>query len=245
MKLIEIFEYFGFLKALIYNIFKTKPNIDELQEQTTLYGYNSLFIIAIVSIFIGVIQSLQLYEGFHLFNAEGFIGYTVFISMVKELSPVLGGLILIGKNISKTTAEISSMQISKQFHMMDLLKINKYQLIFIPRFLGMLFTFPILIIFFTFLSILSAYFTSLVFLDVNNGDFYYYIEHWIKTKDILEGIFKITITTFFIGSLSLFLGTKVGSDSKSLGEQTTKAVVVCSITLFLIDYIVSTIFFNI
>lgn len=245
MKLLETSEYFIFLKALIYNIFITKTNIKELEEQITLYGYHSLFIIAIVSIFIGVIQSLQLYEGFHIFNAEGFIGYTIFISIVKELAPVLGGLILIGKNISKTTAEISAMQISKQFDMMDLLMINKYQLIFIPRFLGMLFTFPILIIFFTVISILSAYFTCLIFLDVNSGDFYYYIESWIKTKDIFEGILKITITTFFIGSLSLFLGTKVGKDSKSLGEQTTKAVVVCSITLFLIDYIISTLFFNI
>jgi phospholipid/cholesterol/gamma-HCH transport system permease protein len=255
------FELFG--KPLIY-IFKTLPAVGqffifyikllplmfippyrfkEIFKHIENIGVQSWGVIALTAIFTGMIEAIQLYSGFKQFGAENFMGYTIFVSITKELGPVFATLMVISRAISAMSAELGTMRVTEQIDAIDILGIDSRRYLIIPRIIATTISLPLLVIFFDFLSNGSAFLISTSVLDLNPTTYQNIIQQLLSFSDIYTGVFKSIAFGFVIALIGAYIGYFTEGGAKGVGEATTKAVVLSSVSVFAVNYLFSSLFF--
>jgi len=222
--------------------FKSPFRIKQLFEQINFMGFGSLGVIFLTSFFTGLVEAVQLYNGFHKFGVEDFMGYTVFISICKELGPVFAALMVVSRGISAYAAELGSMRVTEQIDALDVMAVDSKQYLIIPRILGTIISLPILILFFDAVANIGAYLISVYALDVNGYNYLENIKQFGEIGDFKEGIIKGIVFAYLISSVGTYIGYNTRGGAKGVGISTTKAVVISSILIFVADYIVSAMF---
>jgi len=243
---IKFFQGFGhftiFQLKIFLLMFKPPYRIKNLLEQITFMGYGSLGVIFLTSFFTGLIEAVQLYQGFHRFGVDDFIGYTIFISIVKELGPVFAALMVVSRGISAYAAELGSMRVTEQIDALDVMAVDSRHYLIVPRILATIISMPLLILFFDAVANFSAYLISTISLDINGYKYLDNIRRLAEFKDINQSIIKGIFFGYFISAIGTYIGYFTRGGAKGVGKSTTKAVVIASISIFLIDYILSSIF---
>jgi len=238
----------GFGKFTLFQIeffkllFKPPYRIKEFMEQLTFMGYGSLGVIFLTSFFTGLVEAVQLYNGFHKFGVEDFMGYTIFISIVKELGPVFASLMVISRGISAYAAELGSMRVTEQIDALEVMAVNSKHYLVVPRILATIVSLPLLILFFDAVANIGAYVISVYSLDVNGYAYLDNIKQLATFRDINEGIIKGIVFGYIISAIGTFIGYYTRGGAKGVGQSTTKAVVFASISVFVADYILSAFF---
>ena len=222
--------------------FKPPFRIKILIEQLKFMGYGSLGVIFLTSFFTGLVEAVQLYQGFHKFGVENFMGYTIFISIVKELGPVFAALMVVSRGISAYAAELGSMRVTEQIDALEVMAVNSKHYLIIPRILATIIAMPLLILFFDAVANFSAYFISTVSLGVNEYKYLDTIRQYGEFKDINQSIIKGIFFGYIISAIGTYIGYNTKGGAKGVGISTTKAVVISSIAVFMLDYILSTVF---
>ncbi len=227
----------------IVTLFTTKPKIKKLFYQMSFIGVSSLGVIVLIGITIGGVLAVQSYEGLHRFGAERFIGPIIFISMVREFGPVLTAIMVIGRAGSAMTAEIGTMRITEQIDALQTLCINVKQYLIVPRLAATTFILPFLSIFCSLCGIAAGYFMSVHVLDINSEMYMESIRENVTMSDITNGLVK----TVFFGLLLSLIGTYKGfttrGGAKGVGISTTQSVVIANVTIFVADYILTSLMF--
>ncbi|NPA11053.1 MAG: ABC transporter permease [Epsilonproteobacteria bacterium] len=216
--------------------------IKETLSQIRFMGYGSLGVIFLTSFFTGLVEAVQLYNGFHKFGVEDFMGYTIFISIVKELGPVFASLMVISRGISAYAAELGSMRVTEQIDALEVMAVEPKNYLIVPRILATVISLPILIIFFDAVANLGAYLISTYSLGVNPVAYLDNIRQFGEFSDINEGIIKGVVFGYIISAIGTFIGFFTKGGAKGVGESTTKAVVFASIAVFVADYVLSALF---
>jgi len=199
-------------------------------------------VISLTAVFTGLVMSLQLYQGFKDFGAEEFIGYTVFISITKELGPVFGALMLTSRAISSMAAELGTMRVTEQIDAIDTLAVDSRKYLIIPRIIASTISLPILVILFDFLGNLSAYFISTEVLGINPNAYRNTISTFLEFSDIGVGIIKAFVFGFLISSIGTYIGYFTKGGARGVGIATTEAVVMSAVTIFAANYFLSSLF---
>jgi len=229
---IEVFKLF----------FKPPFRIKELLSQIMFMGYGSLGVIFLTSFFTGLVEAVQLYNGFHKFGVEDFMGYTIFISIVKELGPVFASLMVISRGISAYAAELGSMRVTEQIDALEVMAVNSKHYLVVPRILATVISLPLLILFFDAVANIGAYLISVYSLDVNGFAYLDNIRQLASFSDINEGIIKGIVFGYIISAIGTFIGYYTRGGAKGVGLSTTRAVVYSSIAVFVADYVLSAFF---
>ena len=203
-------------------------------------GYGSLGVIFLTSFFTGLVEAVQLYDGFHKFGVEDFMGYTIFISIVKELGPVFAALMVVSRGISAYAAELGSMRVTEQIDALDVMAVDSRHYLIVPRILATTLAMPLLILFFDAVANFSAYFISTVSLDVNGYKYIDNIRQFGELSDINQSIVKGIFFGYIVSAIGTYIGYFTRGGAKGVGESTTKAVVIASIAVFMADYVIST-----
>ncbi len=243
---IEMMNEFG--KFLIFNLqliplYFTKPlRVKETFIQIETIGVNSFGVIAMTAIFTGMVEAVQLYQGFKDFGAEEFMGYTIFISITKELGPVFGALMLASRAISSMAAELGTMRVTEQIDAIETLAVDSRKYLIIPRIIATTFSLPILIIIFDFLGNLSAFIVSTEVLEINPTAYQNTITTYLNFSNIGVGILKGIVFGFLISSIGTYIGYFTKGGARGVGISTTKAVVLAAITIFASNYFLSSLF---
>jgi len=227
---------------LFFLLFKPPYRIKLLLEQIKFMGYGSIGVIFLTSFFTGLVEAVQLYQGFHKFGVQDFMGYTIFISIVKELGPVFAALMVVSRGISNYAAELGSMRVTEQIDALDVMAVDSKQYLIVPRILATIISMPLLILFFDAVANFSAYFISTVSLGVNGYKYLDNIRHFGEFKDITQSIIKGLVFGYLISAIGTYIGYFTTGGAKGVGQSTTKAVVIASIAVFMADYILSTMF---
>ena len=216
--------------------------IKEIFEQIVVVGVGSIGVIALTGIFTGMVSAVQLYQGFHQFGAENLMGFPIFISITRELGPVFAGLMLTSRAISAMAAELGSMRVTEQIDALDTLAVDSRKYLLIPRIFATTISLPILVIMFDFLGNISAYFTSVYMLGVNESAYLNTINMYISLSDIFTGLAKGLIFGFYVGSIGTYIGYNTKGGARGVGRATTQAVVNSAVTVFVLDYFIAGIF---
>ena len=228
--------------SLIPYFFSRPYRFKELIHQLDIIGIGTFGVILLTALFSGMVQAIQLYEGFKQFGTEDYIGFTIFISTVKELGPVFGALMLISRSISSMAAELGTMRVTEQIDALDTLSVNSKKYLIIPRVVATTISLPILVIAFDFFANLSAYIVAVYALDVNSVSYIEIIGQYAMFSDIYIGLIKATIFGYLVGSIGAYMGYFANGGAKGVGIATIKAVIYSAITIFMANYLLSAIF---
>ena len=137
-------EFTQFTSRTIFWTFKPPYRLKLLFEQMHFIGNKSIFIIFLTSSFTGAVFAFQIYVGMKVINADSFIGPIVTIALAKELAPVLSGLVVAGRCGAAMAAQIGTMKVTEQIDALEVMGINSYQYLAVPRILGATFSLPLL-----------------------------------------------------------------------------------------------------
>jgi len=244
--ILNIFNELG--KFIIFNLklfpllFKPPYRLKEIFIQTDSIGIGSIGVIALTGIFTGMVEAVQLYQGFHDFGAENMMGYTIFISISKELGPVFAGLMVTSRAISAMAAELGTMRVTEQIDALDVLAVDSKKYLIIPRIVATTISLPILVAIFDFLGNVSAYLISTKALGVNPTLYTQTINQFLDYSEIFSGVLKGAVFGWMISSIGTYVGYNAGGGAKGVGIATTNAVVYSAIMVFVLDYFLSALF---
>ncbi|MFQ5582175.1 MAG: MlaE family ABC transporter permease [Mariprofundaceae bacterium] len=202
-------------------------------------GVGSLIIIAITGAFTGMVLSLQGYYTLAKFGSESLLGAGVALSIIRELGPVLGALMIIGRAGSSITAEIGIMRVTEQVDALEMMAINPQARIILPRIVATTLAAPLLVALFDVIGIGSGYVIGVELLGVNPGAFIAEMISTITMTDIYSGWVKSVIFGFMIGVICTYIGYRATPTTEGVARATTQAVVIASVSILAMDYIIS------
>ncbi len=228
--------------SLIPLYFKRPHRIREFFLQMDSIGIGTLGVILLTALFTGMVEAIQLYHGFHQFNAENFMGYTIFVSISRELGPVFAALMLTSRAISAMAAELGTMRVTEQIDAIETLAVDSKKYLIIPRILATTISLPLLVIVFDFVGNVSAYLISTEALGVNPVSYQNMIQQYLEFADIGTGVFKAFVFGFLVSSIGTYLGYIARGGARGVGQATTAAVVYSAITIFAANYFLSSLF---
>lgn len=240
-RIIASFRLF-FILLNVYN-FHNINLLNVLQQIQVLYP-SSLLVVIITAFFMGLVFSLQIVKEFIYLNATNLVGSIITLAFLRELSPVLTSIILIGKIGSYFTAELGTMVITEQIEILYILGINPINYLIIPRIISFVIILPIfnLVSFIT--SLFSSSFICFFLYNVDAHLFFDSIFSTLSLIDIMKSCFKIVVFGFFISVISCVWGLTTQGGSKGVGISTTSAVVTSLLTVCMLDFILSYFLFN-
>jgi len=228
--------------SLLPLIFKKPWRIKQIFEQMEIIGIGTFGVVFLVSMFTGLVQAVQLYQGFSKFGAENFMGFTIFISTVRELAPIFAGLMLISRSISSMAAELGTMRVTEQIDAIETLAVDSKKYLLIPRIIATTLSLPLLVIAFDFITNISAFLMAYLALDMNPIVYVETIKQFIAFSDIGTGLIKGLVYGYLVGSIGAYVGYHTTGGAKGVGVSTTKAVVLASVTIFVANFFLSQIY---
>lgn len=242
-RVIAMIEDFGHITMLLVQTFvwAVRPpyRVKIFMQALESVGVGSLFIVLFTGLFTGLVMAYQSIYAFGLFGAETLVGGTVAASVVRELGPVLTGLMVAGRTGSSMTTELGTMRVTEQIDAMAVMAVNPVQYLVMPRVLATMLMMPILVMLFNFVAIGGAYILSTGLMDIDPGIFVQKIRDFVESKDLLYSGIKAACFGLAIGLVGCYKGFYASGGAKGVGEATTSSVVTSSISVLFIDYVLT------
>jgi phospholipid/cholesterol/gamma-HCH transport system permease protein len=225
------------------SIFKGPIRLHATFEQMYFVGVKSTLIVFLTSIFVGMVEALQIYHGFHKFGAESMIGYTVAVSLGRELSPVLTALMIVARNVSAMAAEIGTMRVTQQIDALEVMAVEPVNYLVAPRVIAMSVMLPALVIVSNAVGNFGGYMVGVDVLGLNPTTYIKNIQIYIDMSDLTYGLIKAGVFGFIVSLIGCYMGLNTKQGAKGVGLSTTKAVVAASISVLVADYFLTAFLF--
>ena len=247
---LDVFSRIGrssqFLLQLLRVIPSTMLRPGLVIRQLYYVGVQTLLIIMVAGVFVGMVLALQSYVVLVNFGAEESVSLMVALSILRELGPVFTGLLFAGRAGSALTAEIGLMKSSEQLSGMEMMAVDPVKYILVPRFLAGFISVPLLTIIFMAISILGGYFVATQMLGMYEGVYWsQMISNVDFYEDLVNGIIKSVVFGFVIVWIAVFEGYDCVPTSEGLGQATTRTVVHGSLAVLGLDFILTAIMFGV
>lgn len=207
-------------------------------------GVNSLSIIVLTGTFTGMVLAFQSYIGFHRFGGEEFIGPVVALGLVRELGPVLSGLMVTGRAGSAIAAEIGTMQITEQVDALRTLTINPFQYLVVPRVVASVIMLPFLALFCSFVGIIGGFLVAVHALGLNPEQYKSGIREFVTLSDITGGLIKASFFGLILSIVGCYKGYTALGGARGVGLSTTQSVVLGSIMILIANYFLTAALFE-
>jgi len=232
----EVGAFTLFLLQTIYVTLNGWPSLARIFFHANRIGVDSLIIVILTGSFTGMVFALQSYIGFQRVGGEQFIGAVVALGMVRELGPVLTGLMVTGRAGSAIAAEIGTMQISEQIDALRTLRIDPYRYLVTPRMIAGTTILPGLALFSMMCGIVGGYFVCTHILGLSPEDYINSIKTYVELKDITRGLIKAAAFGFLLTWVGSYKGFYTIGGARGVGIATTQAVVMSSILILISNY---------
>ena len=208
-------------------------------------GVLSLVIIAVSGLFVGMVLGLQGYVNFAKFNAEESLGIFVALSLVRELGPVVTGLLYAGRAGSALTAEIGLMKTTEQLASMEMMAVDPIRRIIAPRFLAGIISMPLLAAIFSAVGIFGGYFVGVGLLGVDSGSYWSQMQANVDfSGDIVNGVIKSIVFGIACNWIALYEGYDAVPTAEGVSRATTKTVVRSALAVLGLDFILTALMFG-
>ena len=216
-----------------------------LVKQMYSVGVQTLIIVVVAGLFVGMVLALQSYYALVDFGAEDSVGVMVALSLVRELGPVVTAVLFAGRAGSALTAEIGLMKATEQLSGMEMMAVNPLQRVIAPRFLAGVISMPMLGIIFCAVGIIGAYFVAVILLGLDYGSFWSQAQAKVDLyHDIYNGILKSFVFGVIASWIAVFEGYDCIPTSEGLGQATTRTVVHSSLAVLFLDFVLTAIMFS-
>jgi len=239
----EIGRIFLFIAEILSSLYRPPFYFKTVLKQVFDISYYSLAVVGLTAIFTGIVLSLQSYIGFARFGTINAVPSVVAISIVRELGPVLVGLMLAGKLGASISAEIATMKVNEQIEALYTLNVNPIDYLVTPRVIASLIALPLLTLIADIIGIFGGYIISIYKFGFTPYSYLKFTFDVINVEDVTSGLIKSCVFAFFITVVGCYKGYNVTGGSQGVGKATTDAVVVSSIIILFMDYVMTGLFF--
>ena len=208
---INFFSTLGKATIKLYQALIGKPQFRKhfplLVKQLYVVGVQSILIIIVSGLFIGMVLGLQGYNVLVNFKAEASLGPLVALSLLRELGPVVSALLFAGRAGSALTAEIGLMKTTDQLSSMEMMAIDPLRRVISPRFWAGVISLPILTLLFNVVGIYGGKMVGVDWLGIDEGTFWTGTQASVEIyKDIVQGSIKSLVFAFIVTWIAVFNG---------------------------------------
>jgi phospholipid/cholesterol/gamma-HCH transport system permease protein len=223
----------------VANLFSKPRYVADIFTQMDLIGVGSMPIVVLTGFFTGCVLALQAAVSLKEFGAVNMTGRLVSLSMVKELGPVLTGLMVSGRNSSGMASELGSMKVSEQIDAMRALGTDPIRKLVAPRLVASVFMMFFLAIIADTCGIAGGAVVAVTLLRLSASEFFHTGYMSLQHGDVVEGLVKPLFSGFIIATIGCYYGLSTTGGTRGVGRATTQAVVVSSVLIILTDFLVT------
>jgi phospholipid/cholesterol/gamma-HCH transport system permease protein len=199
-------------------------------------GVQSLLIVSMIGLFVGMVFALQLTSALRQFGTEGFVGATLGIAVTRELSPVFTSIVVAARAGAGMATELGSMRITEQIDALATMAVNPVQYLVTPRVIAGTIMVPLLSLLFVAVAMCGGYGVAVWLEHVDPGVFVENARWIVETKDLVQGLVKSTVFGCALTVVSCAQGFNASGGAKGVGIGTTRAVVGSFVTILVLDY---------
>lgn len=218
-------------------------SIGEWFRQMVRVGVDSIPVVVLTTMFTGMVLALQTYSGFQRVHAESFVGSVVALAMLRELSPVLVGLMVTGRVGSSMAAEIGTMRVTEQIDALEALATDPVHYLFVPRVIAAIIMLPLLTLLGDALGLFGGWLVSVRLLGANPVVYEQNSYMFLELNDLLTGLAKAAVFGLILSVTGCLRGYYTTGGAEGVGRSTTRAVVQASLIILLADFFLTKIFF--
>lgn len=245
---IQFIRAFGRASFMLWGALIGKPEFRKhtplLIKQLHVLGVQSLLIIMLSGLFIGMVLGLQGYVVLVDFSAETSLGQLVSLSLLRELGPVVTALLFAGRAGSALTAEIGLMKATEQLSSLEMMAIDPLRRVIAPRFWAGVIAMPILAVIFTAIGIWGGSLVGVDWKGVDSGSFWSVMQNSVTISDLLNGFIKSLVFALAVVWIALFNGYDAVPTSEGISQATTRTVVHASLVVLGLDFVLTAIMFG-
>jgi len=243
-----LLEAAGEMGMLLFDLARWLPRrpwrLRNLLRQIEVVGVNSTFVVMLTGLFTGMVLALQSYNGFARFGAESLVGTVVALSVLRELGPVLAGLMVTARAGSLMAAELGTMRVTEQIDALYTMAVNPTHFLLVPRVVATIITLPMLVILSDFIGIVGGYLVAVKLLGINSTLYINKTIQFVSFSDMANGLIKSAVFGLVLSVVSCSFGFRARGGAAGVGRATTQAVVYSSVLILVADYILTSLLFG-
>lgn len=234
----------GRYMMLMRSLFVRPENLSlytkETFRQMNQIGIGSLGIITIISLFIGAVTAVQFaYQLADSFVPIWWVGFVVRDSMILELAPTISCLLLAGKVGSNIASNLGTMRISEQIDALEIMGVNTSAFLIGPKILAAILIIPMLVILSAFLGILGGLIAGQISGYMSVDEYVMGLQDAFVPFNVFVMLMKAVAFSFLLTSISCYQGFYASGGALEIGNASTRAVVISSISIIVADYLIA------
>jgi phospholipid/cholesterol/gamma-HCH transport system permease protein len=237
--LLEVQEYVGMLSRTARGAVTRPFYYRDVVQQFDAIGIGSLTVVLLTGTFTGMVLALQSGMTLDQFGARSMVGRLVSASIVKELGPVLTGLMVAGRVGSGIAAELGSMMVTDQIAALRALGTDPIRKLVVPRILAGLVMVPVLTVVGSAVGMVGGWVVTVGVLRVASSVYWTSVVQGLYMEDVWMGLIKPFFLGFVIVSIGCHVGLRTRGGTQGVGRATTNAVVASSVAVIAVDYLVT------
>jgi phospholipid/cholesterol/gamma-HCH transport system permease protein len=208
-------------------------------------GVLSLVIIMVSGLFVGMVLGLQGYNTLERYGSSEALGVLVALSLVRELGPVVAGLLFASRAGSAIPAEIGLMKATEQISAMEMMAVDPIARVVAPRFWGGVISMPLLAALFSAMGIFGGYLVGVKLIGVDEGAFWSQMQAAVDVReDILNGVIKSIVFGIAVSWIAVFEGYDAAPTAEGVSRATTRTVVTSSLAILALDFVLTALMFT-
>jgi phospholipid/cholesterol/gamma-HCH transport system permease protein len=229
-------------RTMIWSVRRPLGMMEWLRQMVRV-GFDSIPVVVLTSMFTGMVLALQTFNGFRRVHAENFVGSVVSLATVRELSPVLVGLMVTGRVGSSMAAEIGTMRVTEQLDALEALATEPIHYLFVPRVIAGITMLPLLVLLGDALGIYGGYVVAVRMMGANPVIFNQNTYQFLEMNDIWSGLIKSACFGLILTLTGCVKGYYTTGGAEGVGRATTAAVVTASLAILLSDFFLTKLLF--
>ena len=208
-------------------------------------GFQSLLIILVSGLFIGMVLGMQGYETLQRYGSSEALGVLVALSLTRELGPVVAALLFASRAGSAITAEIGLMKATEQLTAMDMMAVNPIARVVAPRLWGGVISMPLLAALFSAVGVFGGYLVGVVLIGVDEGAFWSQMQGSVDFRfDIWNGVVKSFVFGVAVSLIAVFEGYDAVPTAEGVSGSIKRTVVYSALAILALDFVLTSFMFR-
>ena len=215
----------------------------EIASQMIRIGIGSIPLVAVTSLFTGMVLAVQTSYQVEEYVPEIFIAVAVCKATIIELGPVITGLVISGRVGASITAELGTMRVTEQIDALETMAIDPERYLLLPRLLAGVVMMPVIVIYGCVIAILGGYAVCVFYLGMSSQVFFQGMRQFVYPYDIWSGLFKSLVFGGTISMVGCYYGFCTSRGAEGVGKATTESVVTSCLLILVFDYFLAMLLF--
>jgi phospholipid/cholesterol/gamma-HCH transport system permease protein len=242
-RILNILAEFGSFSVFLFHTFAWIPksivrrrDLSLLIPQFHEIGARSVSIVSITGLFVGMVLAVQAATQFLNLGLGGYLGSVINLSVIRELGPVLAGVMLAGRVGGALTAELGTMHVTEQIDALKTMGVDPIRYLVVPRFVGCLLLTPLLTCYADFLGVIGGYLISVQYYGVSAVLYWRNSAQSLENWDVFTGLFKSLLFGGAIAIIACYKGFNCRPGAEGVGRACTEAFVASFVCILAIDF---------